>query len=156
MKGITAILLLAVCTSTGRAETRRTTPNQEAILTVIRAQEDAWNRGDLEGFMQGYWKSSQTTFSGANGTLRGWQAVHDRYVRQYGNRELMGHLNFSGLEVTLLGSGAALVIGQWKLQRSQPMGGIFSLVFRKINGKWRIIHDHTSVVTSVPVTSPHS
>lgn len=155
MRRIAAILMFAVCVSTSWAAAKGTAKEEAAVLSVIRAQESAWNRGDLESFMQGYWQSSETTFSGANGTLRGWQAVHDRYVHQYGNRALMGQVQFSNLEVNMLGSSAALVVGQWKLQRSQPVGGVFSLVFRKMGGRWYIIHDHTSVVNTAPSPTSH-
>ena len=117
------------------------------IRALLETQSDAWNRGDIEAFMAGYWKSEQTTFSGANGVLRGWQAVLDRYKRDYPDRAAMGTLTFSELEITPLGHDAALVLGRWRLDRANgPVGGVFSLVLRKFPEGWRIIHDHTSTV----------
>ena len=119
----------------------------EALSALLRAQADAWNRGDLEGYMGGYWESESTTFAGSSGLFRGWQTLLARYRRNYPDRAAMGHLEFSGLEITPLGQDAALLLGRWQLHRQgdQP-GGIFTLVVRRFREGWRIIHDHTSVV----------
>jgi len=124
-------------------------PGAEAeIRKLLADQVSAWNRGDVRGFMQGYWQSSQTTFSGANGTLRGWQAVFDRYSREYPNRQARGALAFSHLEIIVLTPDAALVCGEWALARaSDHPSGVFTLVLRKLPEGWRIIHDHTSAVS---------
>jgi uncharacterized protein (TIGR02246 family) len=117
------------------------------ILAVLDAQAAAWNRGDIDAFMSGYWKSEKTTFSGASGVFRGWQALLERYRRTYPDRAAMGTLTFSEIEITLLGPDAALALGKWHLERtSGPVGGVFSLVLRKFPEGWRIIHDHTSAV----------
>ena len=124
---------------------------RSALEALLRAQAAAWNRGDIEGFMAGYWKSPETTFSGADGLLRGWQALLDRYRRRYPDRQAMGRLEFSNLEITLLGDNAALILGQWKLQREKDQpGGVFTLVARRFPQGWRIIHDHTSAVATKP------
>ena len=116
-----------------------------AIESVLWQQADAWNKGDIGAFMEHYWKSDELTFSSGGQTTRGWQATKDNYVRRYPTRDAMGQLTFSQLEITPLESTAALVLGQWRLARNQsPVGGNFSLVLRKINGRWLIIHDHTS------------
>jgi ketosteroid isomerase-like protein len=117
------------------------------ILSVLGEQQAAWNRGDVEGFMQGYWNSPQLTFAGSGGITRGWQPVLDRYRRRYPDAQAMGHLDFSQLEVYPLGkdADAALVLGRWHLKRlSDEPGGVFTLVFRRFPEGWRIIHDHTS------------
>ncbi|HEV2348909.1 MAG TPA: nuclear transport factor 2 family protein [Terriglobia bacterium] len=120
---------------------------EKAIGAVLSAQVEAWNRGDVTAFMQGYWKSDQTEFVGANGILRGWQSVLDRYRKTYPDRRAMGTLAFSDLEVTLLSSRAALVVGRFHLVRqSDHPEGVFTLVFRKFPEGWRIINDHTSAV----------
>jgi beta-aspartyl-peptidase (threonine type) len=116
----------------------------EQIVTVIELQQAAWNAGDIDAFMDSYLKTDELTFSSGGQTTRGWQATIDRYKARYNSRELMGTLSFSDLEVTMLGDEAALVLGRWKLERDEPIGGNFSLVFRKIDGAWVIIHDHTS------------
>lgn len=123
------------------------------IRAVLEAQVEAWNRGDVDAFMQGYWKSDKTKFVGSNGVLRGWQAVLDRYRRQYPDRQAMGRLTFSDLEIALLAQDAALVLGHWQLEREHDRpGGVFTLVFRKFPEGWRIIHDHTSVVSGQSVS----
>ncbi len=122
---------------------------EAAIRQVLNEQNAAWNRGDIEGFMAGYWKSGATTFSGTSGVIHGWQGVLERYRRNYPNQKAMGRLRFSGLEITLLGPEAALVLGRWELEReSDHPGGVFTLVARKFPEGWRIIHDHTSSVAA--------
>jgi uncharacterized protein (TIGR02246 family) len=158
------LLLVAVVAVTGSAPTRRAIaasgrapdPGQqspakadEAIRNLLSAQTAAWNRGDIEGFMQGYWHSDGTTFSGSSGVSRGWQALLERYRKKYSTRAIMGHLEFSELEITALGDEAALILGRWHLDReSGPVGGVFTLVARRFPEGWRIIHDHTSEVVS--------
>lgn len=112
---------------------------------VIQAQEQAWNRGDLEGFMNGYARSDQTTFVSGDEVTRGWQTVFDRYKAKYSDREKMGTLTFSELEITPLGSDAAVVLGRWQLQRAKDTPhGRFTLIFRHTADGWRIVQDHTS------------
>jgi ketosteroid isomerase-like protein len=116
-----------------------------AVESVLRTQEEAWNRGDVDAFMEHYWTSDDLTFSSGGKTTRGWNATHDRYREKYPTREKMGRVSFSGLEITQLGDSAALVLGQWNLDReSEPLSGNFSIVFRKLDGRWVIVHDHTS------------
>ena len=114
------------------------------IRKVMDDQAAAWNRGDLEAFMQGYWNSEKLVFVGSEVT-RGWQPTLDRYKRTYGTREKMGTLTFSDLEVTLLSNDAAVVLGSWSLARATDNPhGKFTLVFRKFKEGWRIVMDHTS------------
>lgn len=118
---------------------------EAAIRAVLDAQRDAWNRGDLEGYMDGYDRSPQTEFVGGDEITRGWQTVLDRYKKKYDSREKMGVLTFSDLEITILSKDAALVLGRWRLKRANDEPhGTFSLVFRKTKAGWRIVHDHTS------------
>jgi ketosteroid isomerase-like protein len=117
------------------------------LTALLTAQQAAWNRGDIDGFMSGYWRSEETTFSGTSGVTRGWQAVVERYHRNYPDRATMGHLDFSEIEVTPLGNDAALILGKWHLDRASGLiGGVFTLVARRFPEGWRIIHDHTSAV----------
>ncbi len=117
----------------------------EALLV---AQDECWNRGDLEGFMATYWKSEDLTFSGSGSTTRGWQQTYDRYVARYHPPEKMGQLHFDGLETTLLGDSAALVLGNWHLLMTdgETRDGNFSLVMSKMDDGWKIIHDHSSTL----------
>ena len=119
----------------------------KAIERVLRVQQEAWNRHDLEGFMAGYWNSPELTFfSGAN-EHDGWQATLDRYLATYGSPgHEMGKLEFSGLRIEMVGADAAFVRGAWLL--TMPDGktphGLFTLVLRKSSERWKIVHDHTS------------
>lgn len=125
-----------------------------AINAVLKAQQAAWNRGDVDAFLVGYWQSPELTFSGSNGVSRGWDGVLARYKKNYPNREAMGELNFSDLEFRFLGPDAALVLGKWHLKREMgDIGGVFSLVWQKSPQGWKIIHDHTSTV-SFPQPNP--
>jgi len=114
------------------------------IRKVMDDQAAAWNGGDLEAFMQGYWNSEKLVFVGSEVT-RGWQPTLDRYKRTYGTREKMGTLTFSDLEITVLSKDAAVVLGSWSLARAtDDPHGKFTLVFRKFKEGWRIVMDHTS------------
>jgi len=118
---------------------------REAIRVVLSTQQDAWNRGDIRSFMEGYWNSPDLSFAGSSGVTRGWQSVLERYEKNYPDREAMGKLDFTILEIRPLNPDAALVIGRWHLKKKpEDAGGVFSLVFQKISGKWKIVHDHTS------------
>jgi uncharacterized protein (TIGR02246 family) len=116
-----------------------------AVHTVLDAQVEAWNRGDIQGFMDGYARSPDITFFSGDNFTRGWQTVHDRYQKNYDSREKMGTLTFSDLETRVLSTDAAVTIGRWHLQlaNNQPHGR-FTLIFRRTSQGWRIVHDHTS------------
>jgi uncharacterized protein (TIGR02246 family) len=122
----------------------------KAIGQILTDQQTAWNRGDVDAFLQGYWHCSELTFSGSSGIARGWEGVRARYKKAYPDRAAMGHLDFSSLEYRFLGPDAALVLGNWHLARETgDIGGVFSLVWQRFPEGWRIIHDHTSVVERV-------
>jgi len=117
----------------------------KSIKAVLSKQSDAWNKADLDGFMDHYWNSEELTFSSGGTTTRGWNATIARYERRYATPKTMGRLTFDHLEVTPLSDSAALVLGQWHLERAtDKLGGNFSLVLRRIQSRWVIIHDHTS------------
>jgi beta-aspartyl-peptidase (threonine type) len=118
----------------------------QAIRTVLDDQVVAWNRGDLAGFMAGYWNSPQLTFSSGKDRTRGWQATLERYQKRYQaeGRE-MGQLTFSELEIEPLCADSAFVRGRWKLvTHKETLGGQFTLICKKLATGWRIVHDHTS------------
>ena len=116
-----------------------------AIKAVLEAQAAAWNRGELEGYMDGYDRSNSTEFVGGDTITRGWQTVLDRYRRNYNSKEKMGVLTFSNLEIRILSKDAALVLGRWHLKRAgDEPHGLFTLLFRKTKSGWRIVHDHSS------------
>jgi len=142
---VTVMALAAVASTPGLCQPSG--PEAE-IRAVLAAQEAAWNRADVAAFMEGYEKSTELTFSGTGGVTRGWQNVFERYQKRYPGAEAMGQLRFTEIEVRLVGSDAALVLGRFNLTRTEKAGGNasghFTLVFRKTPAGWRIIHDHTS------------
>lgn len=118
----------------------------DTIESILSQQAAAWNAGDIDSFMQHYWKSDKLTFSSGGRTTRGWETTKENYVQRYPTRERMGHLSFGAIEVTPLGDSGALVLGRWHLERDPaPIGGNFSLAFRRFEGAWVIVHDHTSL-----------
>ena len=124
---------------------------EAAVRQVLLDQVAQWNNSDIPGFMKGYWKSEKTEFVNASGIFRGWDNVLQRYLREYPDPGQMGRLTFSDLEINLLSPDSAYVLGRWRLDRqSGPIGGVFTLIFRKFPGGWKIIHDHTSQSPSVP------
>jgi ketosteroid isomerase-like protein len=144
-------LLLVFAVGSGGSEAARTSgslapgDSDGAIRAVLRAQQQAWNQGDIPAFLEGYWHSPELTFSGSDGIARGYDGVLARYRRSYPDRQAMGELEFSGLEIRALAPDAALVLGHWHLKRgSGDVGGVFTLIFRRFPVGWRIIHDHTS------------
>lgn len=148
---LSVVLALAamVTTSTGswrgHAAPEPDEKDRAAITRVLSEQQAAWNRGDVEAFLQGYWHSPELTFSGSSGIARGWDAVLGRYKKTYPDRAAMGHLDFSQVEVRFVGTDAALVLGHWHLTREKgDIGGVFTLVWQRFPEGWRIIHDHTS------------
>ena len=143
LRALAMVALLVRCvdaTSDGVADD----PAKE-IRGVLEAQAAAWNRGDIDGYMDGYARGDATEFVGGDTMTRGWQTVRDRYAKKYDSREMMGALTFSEIEVKQLSADAALVTGRWRLQRKddEPHGR-FTLLFRKLPEGWRIVHDHTS------------
>jgi ketosteroid isomerase-like protein len=143
--------LVALATlAAGPLSNTQSTPKEDrvraAVTTMLTEQQAAWNRGDVEGFMKGYWDSPELSFAGSSGVTRGWESVMARYRKSYPDQKAMGHLEFSELEVRPLGKEAALVMGRWHLKRdSDELGGVFTLVFQQFPEGWRIIHDHTSL-----------
>jgi len=119
--------------------------SEKAIRAAMAAQEVAWNTGDLPGFMEGYWKSDRLCFIGSRGLTYGWEETLSNYQKGYPTKEAMGTLSFTILSVQLLSKKSAYVVGKWKLDRQKDTpSGHFSLLWRKINGKWYIVSDHSS------------
>ena len=140
-----APILLMFLYSLSTAQTSADEKSTAEIKAVIDAQRDAWNKGDIEGYMEGYDKSDDTVFVSGDNVTRGWKTVLERYKKAYDSRQKMGQLEFSDLEITMLGKDSAVVLGRWLLKRTndEPHGR-FSLIFKKTKSGWRIIHDHTS------------
>jgi len=114
------------------------------IRKVMDAQVAAWNAGDIDGFMRGYWNSPDLIFVSTTVT-RGWQPTIDRYKKRYDTRAKMGTLAFTDLEFNVLSKDSAAVLGSWALAReADNPKGKFTLIFRKFKDGWKIVHDHTS------------
>ena len=124
-----------------------TSADRAAIVGVLEDQAAAWNRGDLDAFMEGYWRNEDLVFTSGGRVQRGWSTTLERYRASYGDSPAsMGRLSFSGLEVHAMQPDGAWVLGRWRLERGAgETGGVFTLVFRRIDGDWKIVHDHTSV-----------
>jgi len=119
--------------------------DKTTILSILDKQTQAWNRGDLEEFMNGYWKNDSLCFIGKSGVTYGWQNTLNNYRKGYPDTAAMGKLKFDILSVKRLSPEYYHIIGKWSLQRSAgDLSGHYTLVFRKINGKWVIISDHSS------------
>lgn len=123
-----------------------TDEDKSAVLKILSDQEAAWNRGDLEAFMAGYWKSAELTFYSGRDKQRGWQKTYDRYKERYqGEGKEMGKLAFTELQVEQIAAGAAIVRGRWQLEKKKESAdGLFTLIVKKLPEGWRIVHDHTS------------
>jgi ketosteroid isomerase-like protein len=118
---------------------------KDDIRKVMDEQVAAWNRGDIDGFMKGYWNSPQMTFVSGDNVTKGWQETTDRYKKNYNTREKMGVLTFSELEIEILSKDSAKVLGRWRVAHEpKDNQGRFTLIFRKFKDGWKIVHDHTS------------
>ena len=119
--------------------------DKNEIISVLKQQEKFWNRGDIDGFMQGYVKSDYLVFNGSSGPFYGWDSVKDRYLKTYSSKEKMGTLNFKIHNISLITSSVAQLIGQFFLSYPKSeVSGYFTLILIKSKGEWLILSDHTS------------
>ena len=120
--------------------------NEEAkIKNLLEMQAQSWNKGDLEGFMQTYWKSDSLMFIGKSGVTRGWQKTLDNYKKSYPDTSHMGKLNFDLIKIERVSDEHYFVVGKWMLTRQMgDVSGHFTLLIRRINGAWKIVADHSS------------
>ena len=117
------------------------------IMKVMKFQEVAWNKGDITSFMKGYIQSHELVFSGKSGPVYGWDNTRDRYYKSYPNLESMGSLKFTVSKIKQVSSDIAYLIGEYYLKRfPEDSNGHFTLFWKKVNGQWLIISDHTSAV----------
>ena len=115
------------------------------IREVLLKQEEAWNNFNIESFMEGYWRSDSLMFLGTKGINYGWQITLDRYKKSYPTQEAMGKLKFDVLQMTRLSKDSYFLTGKYYLTRTiGDASGMFTLIFKKIKGKWVIIYDHTN------------
>lgn len=141
MKKIFIILLLAVAIEASAQQSN----DKQAILNVLEKQRGDWNKGDVEAYMEGYWKSDSLLFVGKNGPTYGWQKTLENYKKGYPDRAAMGFLTFGIKNVELIAKDQAFVIGSWHLKREKDEPkGYFTLLLRKMNGIWKVVVDHSS------------
>src|SRR5262245_42117245 len=149
---VSLTVYLTLVFASGCAPPRKTGNNDGEIITAVRSvldtQQAAWNRGDIDGFMDGYDRAETTTFVSGDELTRGWQTVMDRYKQRYSSADQMGMLSFSDLNIEPLTSSYALVDGRWMLTRSgDAPHGRFTLIFHQTGNGWRIVHDTTTAAT---------
>lgn len=136
------VLFSAVILCLNSCSTPAALDDKNEILSVMKSQEKAWSNHDLEGFMQGYWKSDSLKFFGRNGVTKGWQQTLDNYKKGYPTKDHSGTLNFKIHDITKIDNSSYFVMGEYFLKR--PIGdanGVFMIIFKKINGEWKIVAD---------------
>lgn len=145
MKTIIISLFVLFLTVQAVAQTEKQKAKIRAEITKVMTDQAAdWNKGDIDGFMSGYWKSPDLVFVSSDVT-RGWQPTLDRYKKNYDSRAKMGTLTFSDLEIQVFSKDSAAVLGSWALAREKDNPhGKFTLIFRRFKDGWKIVHDHTS------------
>ena len=138
--------LALCCCLSGCMSTKMEAENAKTkTKDVLDGQVIAWNKGDLNGYMQGYWKSDSLEFIGRNGVTYGWEKTLQNYQRSYPNAEAMGQLALTVIRVEDINPRMAYVTGKWTLTRTAGnLEGYFTLLFRKIDEEWKIVSDHSS------------
>jgi beta-aspartyl-peptidase (threonine type) len=146
MKPRIGLLLACVFVVAPCASAQDVAQDRKAVRAVLDSQVVAWNKGDLPGFMKGYWDSDQLTFFSGNKKTSGWKATLDRYRKAYqGEGKELGQLSFEDLAIDVLGPDHVLVRGRFRLRlKNEAPTGLFTLIVRRTPAGWRIIHDHTS------------
>jgi hypothetical protein len=144
----TLLILLLTITTAVSAQSKPARPaggDEAAIRKVLEVQTTAWNRGDIENFMKGYWENDSLMFIGKSGVTYGWQNTLNNYKKGYPDTAAMGKLEFNIISVQKLSNNYYTVVGKWFLKRSiGDVGGHYTLLFRKIKGQWVIVQDHSS------------
>lgn len=134
--------------SAASAQTDSVPSVQREIASVLTLQQDAWNAGNIAGYMEGYWESDSLLFTSGGSVRRGYRETFAKYKAKYATKDQMGTLSFSGLEYHRLSATSAWVFGSWALERAGDRPhGVFTLVLQKFFGHWKIVHDHTSSST---------
>lgn len=143
-KNIFVIILLIGFVSCNKSYTKQKISDEVLIKNVLEKQRVAWNQGNLDTFMEGYWKSEKLKFTGGSGTTYGYEKTLLNYKKGYPNKEKMGTLYFTIGDLDRLSKDCYSMIGTFELQRKNDNpSGYFTLIWKKINGKWKIISDIT-------------
>lgn len=133
-----AFLLLGCSTSNFEQD-------KKEIIAVMDLQAQCWSRGDIDGFMDGYWKSDSLRFLGRRGLSKGWQTTLDNYKKSYPDKSAMGKLVFNYISFEPMNEKQMFVVGKWALEREKDtLGGYYSLLWQKFDGEWKVIFDHTN------------
>jgi len=144
MKKVLSLLFFVSIFAVGQETMEK---DKEAILTVLKAQQEAWNNYDIEAFMDGYWESDELTFYGSGGVIKGWQATLDRYKKSYPTQDHFGTLTFVFNDISPISEESYYVMGEYHLTRSVgDTNGIFMLVLKQFNGEWKVIADTSAKV----------
>ena len=118
----------------------------DQVSKILFQQQQDWNNGHIDAFMEAYWKSEELQFGGGNGITRGWQQTLESYKKRYPDKAAMGHLTFEIIDLTQHSRKVVSLTGSWQLERENDRpGGYFLLIWRKIKGEWKIVADHTSI-----------
>ncbi len=139
------ILIILLIFSSGKILSQKPKKQAAEVSACMALQEKAWNAFDIDGFMAYYWNSDSLMFIGSKGITYGWKQTHANYKKNYASSDLMGHLSFTNISMEVLSKDAVHVVGKWLIKRKDTeIGGHYSLLWKKINGKWVITRDHTS------------
>lgn len=142
MKLILTVLLFGICCYNHAQEF---TKDSLEIVGIMKMQENCWNEGNIDCFMNGYWRSDSLKFIGKSGITYGWDQTLTNYKSKYPDKFHMGVLRFKNLHMTKQGNEHITVIGSWNLERDKgPIGGFYTLLWKKIKGSWLIVSDHSS------------
>lgn len=145
MRWFVLVFALAACAARQQPAPRFAPADDQAVRAVLAAQMDAWNRGDLDGFLDGYAREPALVFTSGAKIRRGWQETHDTFLARYGEaKDTMGKLAFEVLGVQAVGGDGAVVLGRWSLDGPNAGSGVFSVVLERRADGWKVIHDHTS------------
>lgn len=141
MSILVVVFLVFIASSLWSGDSQK---NTETIKSIMAKQVEAWNNGSFEGFMAGYWKSPEMTFQSGNRRLVGWEQLLAMYKKNYAGKK-RGTLDFVDIEVKWLTPELALVLGRWRVNTDEKTKeGLFTLIFKRMDKDWKIIHDHSS------------
>ena len=136
------IILFTIGFMTYSCENTNTVSDKDQILTILKKQEKAWSENDIDAFMEGYWKSDSLKFYGAAGLKYGWQTTLDNYKKRYPTNDHTGTLSFKINDISQINTASYFVMGEYHLARKVgDANGVFMIIFKKINGEWKIIAD---------------
>lgn len=142
---VASLLVVSLFFSCSTSKRISNSSAEESIKAVMQMQEQAWSDGDVHQFMEGYWKSENLSFVGRSGINKGWQTTLDNYIKGYPTKDAMGELTFEILEMNRISSDAYHMIGRYTIVRDEDTPtGLFTLIWKYIDGGWVIVSDHTS------------